>query len=444
MTSPCLSDFETGNADIPSTAASTVSTTCDATDLVPSDPESDAYAPAQPVMTLVKKPPAKRRKRSTKSKSTKLPPDWKYPGARPPLTGFAEVDSSTCTVQPVTAKFCSNYAPPQPVPPPADGYLVCDLFCSIGGISMGARHEGHTVVLAIDSVQERIDVHALNHPQCRHITMELGEAVTNEVIMLINEAVPPDQRHRLWLHLSPPCQMQSPMRAMHNANQHIDTWQSQEDRRAGLALVRWSLDLIVALNPAQFSLEEVSDKDRFVRDLLQEYKRTHPQLLAYDVFDASQYGVPQVRHRAIAARPATIHALQHAPSLKVLPPLSISEFTQLPDGAVYIRGAKNRKLDADRVTASAVRPGLHHDGQTYVQELWLPAPTLCSRPFTWLDAKFQTIRCLQPDESAELMTFPTYFEWPDGMRTQDQTDALGNAVPPMFACRIFRAASTVV
>ena len=61
-----------------------------------------------------------------------------------------------------------------PEPAPAEGWLLIDLFCSVGGVSAAAAAEGHTVVLAIDMEQWRLDVHAANHPHARHECLKLG------------------------------------------------------------------------------------------------------------------------------------------------------------------------------------------------------------------------------------------------------------------------------
>ena len=65
-------------------------------------------------------------------------------------------------------------AVPKPPPLPDGGYLLVDLFCSIGGVSQAAKNLGHKVVLAIDYEAERLEVHRNNHPDCHHECIELG------------------------------------------------------------------------------------------------------------------------------------------------------------------------------------------------------------------------------------------------------------------------------
>ena len=99
-------------------------------------------------------------------------------------------------------------------PRPENGYLLVDLFCSVGGVSCAAVELGHKVVLAVDFDPKRLEVHKLNHPNAKHVCMALGNDAEEEVVQMIADVVPPEERHRLWMHLSPPCQSQSPAQRM--------------------------------------------------------------------------------------------------------------------------------------------------------------------------------------------------------------------------------------
>ena len=50
---------------------------------------------------------------------------------------------------------------------------VYDLFCGIGGFSLGAENAGHRVVLAVDNDGDLLDSHKRNHPNCSHVCCEL-------------------------------------------------------------------------------------------------------------------------------------------------------------------------------------------------------------------------------------------------------------------------------
>jgi len=397
-------------------------------DMLPSDPEDDDPPPPPPPSWMV---------RGSASASASLSASPASPAPKRPATATA-----TAMLQ-GTLQF-RGVQTPEPAVVPEGGWLVCDFFCSIGGVSCAAKQLGYPVVLAIDMDEGRIGVHKVNHPSCKHVTMELGHAVTEEVVALIEEAVPASQRHRLWLHLSPPCQTQSAARMLGKANGCY--YELQEDKAGGLELVRWALELVRRLRPAQWSLEEVNDKHGKVAGLLQEFKRRDRALFDYEPMDMLEFGVPQSRSRMIGGRPATMHALRLARSLRVRRHVGISEVVTPPEEAVFLRGIKNRYIkDKTKVKRCPTLPGRWTDGMVELWEPWLPAPTVCaSHPHAWMNAAYDKIRVLSPAETGALMTFPPDFAWPVGRCDSLCNGDLGNAVPPLFARKVLLAASTAV
>ena len=65
-------------------------------------------------------------------------------------------------------------------------------------------------------------------------------------------------------------------------------------------------------------------------------------------------------------------------------------------------------------------------------------------PRRWFDADFAPIRHFNSRETADIMTFPRSFAWPESLPESRRRSYLGDAVPPLFAQKIFRAASTAV
>lgn len=51
---------------------------------------------------------------------------------------------------------------------------VIDLFCGAGGFSTGAKQAGAKIAIAIDTWDIALDVHKHNHPNTKHLNMELG------------------------------------------------------------------------------------------------------------------------------------------------------------------------------------------------------------------------------------------------------------------------------
>jgi len=234
--------------------------------------------------------------------------------------------------------FC-GVKPPEAAEEPEGGWLVIDLFCSIGGVSAAAKALGHRVVLAIDAEQWRLDIHELNHPECTHVCMKLGPKSEKKLDKLIRRHVPEGDRHRLWIHASPPCQTNSKLQSM-------EYWNSVEKRRekkgVGLRLLRWACDFIVKTKPAQWSLEEVDDFNQRVNGELRRMKRQDPSMVDFQVFNFADFGLPQTRKRVIGGRPATIHALRHAPGFRPAKRTSIGEVMAsvgtMPENAYWYHG----------------------------------------------------------------------------------------------------------
>lgn len=396
-------------------------------DLTPSDPEDDD----EPLR--VEAPWLKQQTHSKRPLSPREPPSFKR-------------------VVPMTQQTLAlpGLEIPQPTPVPAGGWLFVDLFCSIGGVSIAAKELGHAVVLAIDLDEARLAVHALNHLDCKRVKMELGPKVTEEVVALIDEAVPPEERHRLWLHQSPPCQTQSSAGFFGKLNggklaTHKNYEMIKDQKADGLVTVRWALDLVARLQPAQWSMEEVDDKAGQVANLLQEYKRKDKALFDYANMQMSLFGIPQMRQRMIAGRPATMRALRLAKALRVAKPVAIQDVITLDpaEGIAYLRGIKNRLIkDKSKVRRCKTLEGRWTDGRVELWELWLLAPSPCAaNPHSWMNADYDFVRMLHPEETGALMTFPADFKWTPGRsRTACNAD-LGNAVPPLFAQKMILAAS---
>ena len=365
-------------------------------------------------------------------------------------------------------------------PVPEGGWLVCDLFSSIGGVSSGARALDHKVVLAVDCDSEALKIHALNHPEARHVELALGPETEELVLQLIDEAVPGTERHRLWLHGSPPCQTQSLMRQMGAATsaenkelfdkvgkkakaRPVSELERQQMRAAhdesmrgqkhiGLSLVQWMVDLVAKVQPAQFSIEEVSDKLGEVMALFQTAKRAAPEGFDCVVVQMADFGVPHFRERAIAARPATSHALRSRASLRARAPTVRETLADsLEPNIAYIFGTITRPLAVKGEPDDRVRPqplgnkGLDAptrftDGLVNISSLDKPCNTVCCRQLPLADEDYQRVRYTTPEELRKLTTFPPYV-WPANYSVGRKAKGYGNAIPPKFSEAIFKAAS---
>ncbi len=338
--------------------------------------------------------------------------------------------------------FC-GVKPPEAATEPEGGWLVVDLFCSIGGVSAAAKALGHRVVLAIDAEQWRLDIHELNHPECAHVCMKLGPKTEKKLDKLIKRHVPEGDRHRLWIHASPPCQTNSKLQSM-------EYWNSVEKRRekkgVGLRLLRWACDYIVKTKPAQWSLEEVDDFNQRVNGELRKMKHKDPSMVDFQVFNFADFGLPQTRKRVIGGRPATIHALRHAPQFRPAKRTSIGEAMAavgtMPENAHWYHGPNHVFPKKEKMRRCPKTPGKWTDKTAHCYELSAVGPPCTTHLTNWLDENFDFIRRLSGHETQAYCGFDADFVWPEKISRARMLIGVGNAVPPKFAKCLFRAATT--
>ena len=339
--------------------------------------------------------------------------------------------------------FC-GVKPPEAATEPEGGWLVVDLFCSIGGVSAAAKALGHRVVLAVDACQWRLDIHALNHPECTHVCMKLGPKTEKKLDKLIRRHVPEGDRHRLWIHASPPCQTNSKLQSM-------EYWNTIEERRkkkgVGLKLLRWACDFILKVQPAQWSIEEVDDFNQRVNGEMQRMKRGNRDMVDYAVFNFADFGLPQTRKRVIGGRPATIHALRHAPQLRVKKRIGIGEtlapLGTVPANAHFFHGPNHVFPKKEKMRKCPLIPGKWSDSTAHCYELEHVGPPMTTHVTNWLTSDYDYIRRLTGTETQLLCGFDADFKWPEGVSRARMLAGVGNAVPPLFAKLMFRAATTV-
>lgn len=177
-------------------------------------------------------------------------------------------------------------------------YLAIDLFCGAGGFTHGWIEAGGEVLLAVDSWDEAVALHAANHPEVRVRKATLGPSgdwpIENLVAnikrlihqfrsSLIGRGGDYDEPIHLHLHGSPPCQ------ALSNA--------STTDGDEGMALVLWFLEFKDALNPDSWSMENVRPLGKRLKDLR---TASHPRGVPHQNINSAFFGVPQVRWRVFA------------------------------------------------------------------------------------------------------------------------------------------------
>ena len=156
-----------------------------------------------------------------------------------------------------------------------------DLFCGMGGFTVGAVNAGATCIMSVDywimegyDPQEACRVHRANHPDIPVECIELGHP---DHWRFFKRMV--DEWRRMGYHIpihgSPPCQ------ALSNA--------STRNAEEGMPLVLWYLDLVERCEPDSWSMENV----RPVRKKL-------PEGTPSVILCSADFGVPQTRYRCYA------------------------------------------------------------------------------------------------------------------------------------------------
>ena len=296
---------------------------------------------------------------------------------------------------------------------------VVDLYCGIGGFSTGAAQAGHVVALAVDADARVLATHARNHRRATHLQLRLGPHAGSAARLraAIAAAVPRGAAYHL--HASPPCQATS------QANRRL----SADAKRRGASLTEWTCELVEALAPTTWSLEQVATP--LARAVLERQRALDPARVAYAVINCASFGVPQDRRRLIAGSPSLIAAFlarRSAPARSVRAAL----------GATPTDHVMNRTTNTPDRRNGGHRPLRPEEHMRPVDRA--AYTVLASKPMRWVDAEGVPLRSLTPEEEAALQTFPPGYDlgaWP---RTVQQR-GVGNAVPVEVARRLMLGAA---
>ena len=174
---------------------------------------------------------------------------------------------------------------------------VVDLFAGLGGFSAGAVAAGAIVNLVVDNDHIPLKLLAVNVPNTRVKLATLGHGVDSNDFM-------PEPATDLHVHASSPCT--ELLYACMNA--------TAVDIESGLAMLKWSLDLVLECGDHSWSVENVSTTQ--TRALLQECADTYPHHVAYATLDAVNFGAAQMCVCLIARPPSLINALKEVPAAR--------------------------------------------------------------------------------------------------------------------------------
>lgn len=331
---------------------------------------------------------------------------------------------------------------------------IIDLFCGIGGLSLGFEQAGFEVVSAIDIWADAIKTY--NHNR----TKKVGRVMS---VADFNEALLPsilEKEHITGVIGGPPCQGFSTV-----GKRNI------EDPRNQLYLDFYQT--VAISKPDFFVIENVKgmltlNKGAFVKDLIQRFGENGlGYTISYQLLNAADYGIPQNRYRVfyIGLKNKSFdfpkpfdHILTASDGISDLVGATAEHYGSEPQNEFQriMRGSQKKPYNQDYTNHSEQTIGiisLIPDGgniKSLPPEYWQvrkynkafermgtykPSNTIDTghrNYFHYSENRIPTLR-----ESARIQSFPDSFEVL-GTRGS-QYKQVGNAVPPMLANVIAQA-----
>ena len=322
-----------------------------------------------------------------------------------------------------------------------------DLFCGMGGFSLGANRAGATSILAVDSWDEAIDVHRANFPRDPIRNFKLGMDHQISYFETLTRRWK-DRGFHVHIHGSPPCQ------ALSTA--------STTDPSKGMPLVHWFLRLVYQSNPDSWSMENVVP----VRKRLPEYTPS-------TILNSADFGVPQTRRRCFAGygwearrshfESEWVSVIDALPHLKdeleeLIASPSMLKLMVNTAGVGSSMGRRARSADKaiqePSLTIHNNQPSLRlirlealgSNAKRYQdREITKPSKTICGsgnqvgpRLFDHDNQKPKKIRSLTMSETLILQGFPSDFDLSAAKTQKSRWTMVGNAVCPPVAEAVIR------
>jgi len=309
-------------------------------------------------------------------------------------------------------------------------WKVCiDLFCGTGGFSHGWIQAGGKVAVAVDVWAEALENHKHNHPKVPILQMELGGDIPKTIEILKEYLKPFGEGVHVHIHGSPPCQ------ALSTAN--VKTSGDE-----GMVLVNWFLELVEAMKPDSWSMENVVPVAKRLPDSIRWVKLC-----------SADFGVPQKRYRIFAgegwkaepthskenwvsvieAIPSLIgHELSPAPSMLTRwKELSIKS----PFPTITSQSQNQIRIQEVFVNTAGNGPSASRRAVSVDSPINQPSKTLASKGATLRvkeNGEYRSIRSLTIDEAAIIQGWPN-MKFKDGLKKKDMRLMVGNMVSPPVA-----------
>ena len=338
--------------------------------------------------------------------------------------------------------------------------IAADLFSGVGGLSQGFISAGFEIAFAIEFDKEIADAYAKNHP---------GTEMINENICTIDvESVKERHPHIDLIMGGPPCQ-----------------GFSQKGKRMSINdprnfLFQQFVRFVESFKPKYFVLENVPNiittSNGYFKDQIIESFSKLGYTVNCGVLSASEFGIPQDRHRAVfigvlgengIELPKSPHkrvtieeAIYDLPFIGSGEGEEISQYDkkatsdyqkQLRNGSKVLYNhvaTKHSDLALERLSLIPKGAGrevlpVEHRTKSIYSGTWCRlledgiAPTITTRFDTPSSGRFThpvLNRCLTVREAARVQSFPDSFRF-YGNKTS-QMKQVGNAVPPLLAYAI--------
>jgi DNA (cytosine-5)-methyltransferase 1 len=325
--------------------------------------------------------------------------------------------------------------------------LAVDLFCGVGGLSVGLEQAGFSVAGAVDIKGLAIEGYRRNHPDARVWQQNIRSLSPRTLMEELNLA--PGELDLLAG--CPPCQGFSTMRTLKQAP-------SVEDKRN--SLIAQFGRYAEALRPRAIMLENVPG---LVNEPGLHRLRVRLRRLGYalteGVLDAADYGVPQRRKRFVMLG---VHGSTHpqfAPTVEPRPTvrdaLGALPYPSESDDPLHNHGEMRTERIRDLIAAVPADGGGQKDlpphmrlachkrtqgfFDVYGRMSWdRQAPTITSGCINPSKGRFlhpEQNRAITLREAALLQGFPLDYEIPLSGGKYRAADLIGNALPPTFvAC----------
>ena len=249
-----------------------------------------------------------------------------------------------------------------------------------------------SVALAVDVCPHAIQIHRMNHPECRHVQIQLPD-----------DSLPlPDGD--IHIHASPPCQSFS--KANRSSTDAL--------RVQGTEFIRWAIHFCVT-NATTWTLEQVATP--------QVVQTLDNEGVEYVIINTKCFGVPQSRRRIIAGSPAIIRYLKKRPNNVEVTPRDV---------IVDCRGSHIRNCTTNTmVQKNGERWPIHltSDHPSFAKPVTIPTYTVTGRsPLRWWTPGDDKCKSFTSKELSMIQGFPfTYLLDPNSRRANLQ---VGNAIPP--------------